>query len=172
MTRKNRILVGFMGSGKTTIGRFLAEAAGFTFVDTDARIEAEEGRSIPEIFSACGEAYFRAVEKRVLAEEAALDGRILATGGGAVIDSDNIRLLRESGDVFYLRWTPESIYDHLLIDQVRPPLDAYTGEALREQIRRLLAEREDHYLRAAHHVIDCEGRTMEQIAADLKEEFF
>ena len=90
------MLIGYRGSGKTVVGRLLAERRGWTFVDTDALIEAQAGISIAEIFAAEGEAGFRAREERVIARVAADRRRVLSVGGGAVLRQENVAQLREA----------------------------------------------------------------------------
>ena len=93
----NVVLVGMPGCGKTTVGKKIAELTGRDFIDADREIERSENMPIPQIFADCGETYFRAVEKRVLADLTKRQGVVLSTGGGAVIDYDNIRNMRQNG---------------------------------------------------------------------------
>ena len=109
----NIILIGMMGSGKTTVGRILAEVLGREAVDTDELIEAREGRSIPEIFAAAGEAYFRAQELAVCRELARRNNLVIACGGGLPMQEECIRLLKDSGTVIWLNRDPGKTYDSL-----------------------------------------------------------
>ena len=100
--KQNIVLTGMPGSGKTTIGRLLAAELGMTFIDTDEEIVRREQRSIPEIFSQAGESGFRAVEAEVIASLAGVQNAVIATGGGAVLNSRNIELLSENGRVYFI----------------------------------------------------------------------
>ena len=93
----NIVLVGMPGCGKTTVGKRVAELLNRDFIDTDAEIERMENRSIPEIFATDGEGYFRALEKKTIAESTKRQGVVLSTGGGAVLDFDNVRNMRQNG---------------------------------------------------------------------------
>ena len=98
----NIVLTGFMASGKTTIGRRLAELSDYEFIDTDEMIVAREGRSINDIFAQDGEEYFRRVEHEIIREAAKMDNKIISTGGGVVLNPENIEDLRKTGVVFNL----------------------------------------------------------------------
>lgn len=100
--KSNLVLTGMPGSGKTTVGRLLAERCGLEFVDTDDEIVKREGRPIPAIFEAVGEPGFRDIEAAVIREAAARQGVVIATGGGAVLRKENVDLLKENGRVYFL----------------------------------------------------------------------
>lgn len=131
----NLILVGPMGSGKTCIGKRLAERFGLRAVDADREVELRAGARIAEIFEHEGEAGFRARESAMLAELLAGDGLLLSTGGGAVLAADNRRLLRERGFVVHLQVTVEQQLERLAQDRSRPLL----ARGDREQVLRELA---------------------------------
>jgi len=103
MKNKNIILVGFMGTGKTVTGRVLAEQTGLELVDMDSIIEARAGKAISEIFAADGEAAFRAMERELVQELAQRDGLIISTGGGIVLNPDNISDFEKTGLVVCLK---------------------------------------------------------------------
>ncbi|MBI3998428.1 MAG: 3-dehydroquinate synthase [Armatimonadetes bacterium] len=134
-------LVGLMGSGKSQVGQALARRLGWTFADTDAEIEARDGRSIPAIFRESGEADFRAVERAVVRGITKRRRMVVATGGGAVLSAASRRLLYEAGPVFYLRVPVEVLAGRLGADPGRPLLgdDSYAA------LERLSAERETLY---------------------------
>ena len=98
----NIVLTGFMASGKTTAGRRIAEISDYEFIDTDEMIVDSEGRSINDIFATDGEEYFRRVEREIIREAAKMDNKIISTGGGVVLNAENIEELRKSGVVFNL----------------------------------------------------------------------
>ena len=147
----NLILVGPMGAGKTSIGRRLAERFGLAFVDADQAIVADVGSTIPAIFENIGEAGFRAHEKRVLARLLEGGGQLLATGGGAVLDADNRRLMRQRGFVVWLRASVATQVQRLRRDRGRPLLQ----RADREQVlHEMAALRDPLYREVADMDID------------------
>ena len=170
----NIILVGFMASGKSHVGRILSQRTGRPLGDTDAEITARAGKSIDRIFADAGEAAFRALEREVIGELCAGSGRIIAAGGGAFVDSDNRRAMLAAGAVFCLNAQPETIYQRLAAGQAVRPLLAGDNAAANnpaasmERIRELLAQRADAY-RQAHHRIDTDHLTPEQVAERVLE---
>ena len=110
---KNIVLIGMMGSGKTTVGKLLAQRFCRPFVDTDALIEEREGRSVPEIFERDGEDAFRALELQISQELSDRDGLIIACGGGLPVQEEAIAALKENGLVFWLDRDPGETYDSL-----------------------------------------------------------
>ena len=135
---KNIVLIGFMGSGKTTIGKALEEKTDMAFVDTDELIEAYEGCKISNIFADKGETYFRRLENETLKNLlASTDNKVISTGGGIVINQANIPLLKQLGKVFYLRIKPETVVERLEGDKTRPLL---MGENKLVKIEQLVAD--------------------------------
>jgi len=147
----NIFLVGMMGAGKTTIGRALARKLGLVFVDTDRELVERTGVPVATIFEIEGEPGFRKREAAVLAELATHDGAVIATGGGAILDPENRRVMREHGTVVYLRARLESLWERTRRDTTRPLLA--TADP-RGTLATLLEEREPLYLEAAHLVVD------------------
>jgi shikimate kinase len=144
-------LVGLMGSGKTTIGRQLAKRLGRPFLDSDHEIEARTGVRIPTIFEIEGEAGFRRREAQVIADLTQQDAPIvLATGGGAVLDAENRRLLRENGWVVYLNVPPSSLWERTRHDRSRPLLQVENPLA---KLEALYAARDPLYRESAHFVM-------------------
>jgi len=143
-SRENVILIGFMGTGKTAVGKRVASRLGRRFVDTDVLIEERAGRSIPRIFAEGGEPAFRRLEAEVIAQVAAGDDRVIATGGGVVLSSANMACLRRNGVIIALRADAESILARVGRGEYRPLL----GDAPEENIRRLLRERDPLYQEA------------------------
>lgn len=139
---RNIILIGFMGTGKSSVGKFLAKRLGAELLDSDAAVEAREKRKISEIFEKDGESGFRRIEKDVLAELLARPNAVITTGGGAVIDADNRRAMRASGIVVSFSASPEMILERIGKTKHRPLLNR--GDRLAE-IRRLLDERRAYY---------------------------
>lgn len=148
MTNEPRsvFLIGMMGAGKTTIGRLLAEALDFTFVDADRELEARSGVTIATIFSVEGEDGFRRREAALLDELTQRAGIVLATGGGAVLNADTRRRLKDRGLVLYLRASGDEIFRRTRNDRARPLLQ--TADP-RSRIAELLAQREPLYEEAS-----------------------
>lgn len=162
----NLVLIGFMGSGKSEVGRRLADILELELVDTDERVESVAGASIAVIFEREGEPVFRALERKVIAEAAAGEGRIIACGGGAVLNPRNVDDLRATGMVFYLEIGAEDAHARTAYDSNRPLLNVDDREA---EVRRLLAERRPLYESAAHHTIQVDGRSVEDIVEEILE---
>ncbi|CAN5721362.1 shikimate kinase [soil metagenome] len=150
-TAPNLVLIGPMGAGKTSIGRRLAARCGLAFVDADREIEARTGAPVATIFECEGEAGFRVRERAVLADLLAGDGQVVATGGGAVLDADSRRLLRERGFVVHLHASVEQQLRRLARDRSRPLLRAAgnDGEDRAVVMARLHEVRGPLYLDAA-----------------------
>lgn len=149
----NLVLIGFMGAGKSVVGKQLARRLGRPFVDTDQVVEQRAGRPIPAIFEAEGEAGFRALERAVVAEVAGRRGQVIATGGGAVTDPANLAALRSSGLIVYLAARPETLAVRVAGSD-RPLLAGAADPAAR--IREILERREAAY-RAADVVIETDS---------------
>ena len=139
---RNLILVGFMGTGKTTIGKDAAKSLGFRFVDTDALISRNAGKSIPDIFAEDGEEAFRLLETEVLEECAKGTDQVISTGGGIVTRERNHPLLKQAGYVIWLKASPETIFDRVKRNKSRPLLQV--DDPLKT-IQEMLADRADLY---------------------------
>jgi shikimate kinase len=163
------VLVGFMGTGKSLVGRILANHLGAEFVDTDAWVERDTGMSIAQLFQQQGESAFRECETRVLRALALAPcrERVIATGGGIVLREENWEWLRRLGKVVELTALPATIAQRLAGDQQRPLLSGTPAECL-EKITAMLAARAPYYLRADFHQ-PTDGRTPEAIAASILE---
>lgn len=159
----NIVLTGFMGTGKTTVGRLLAERLGLTFVDTDALIEERHG-PIPEIFADLGEAAFRAMEREVAADLGATSGLVIATGGRLMLDGEARDALGGTGRVFCLAADVEDLIDRLSAAAEERPLLAVDDPA--EAVRALLTERAAGYRRFEQ--VETTGRPPSAIADDIQ----
>lgn len=142
----NVVLVGFMGAGKSAVGRSLARRLGRLFVDTDREVERKAGRTIPAIFAAEGEPAFRALEREAIAETAARRRLVVATGGGAPADPANLAALKASGLVVYLAARPETLLARVGTGEGRPVLAGGGDPTVR--VRELLERREPAYRQA------------------------
>jgi shikimate kinase len=167
MKRSSVYLVGMMGAGKTTVGRLLARRLKLRFLDSDHEIEHRCGAAVPLIFDIEGEAGFRARESAVLAELTALEGVVLATGGGAVLAEDNRRRLAASGAVVYLRAQPEDLYERVRQDRNRPLLA--TADPL-GRLRALYVERDPLYRSIADLVVDTGRQSVQALVRTLIDE--
>lgn len=163
---KNIILIGFMGCGKTSVGKYLSQTLKCEFLDTDELIEQEQKRSISEIFAADGEASFRDMETECLKSllKRKDDGFVLSVGGGLPIREVNRNLLKELGDVVLLQVSPEVVYKRLRNDKTRPLLQNKNPLG---RILDLMSARKSYYEDAAMHIVDVNERDFEQIAADI-----
>lgn len=139
------------GCGKSTVGRHLARALGWRFVDADHELETRIGSSIRAYFEQYGEAAFRDLEEQVIAELAGAPDTVLATGGGAVLREANRRALSTRGHVVYLRSAPEELYRRLRHDTQRPLLQV--ADPLR-RLRQLYRDRDPLYRETAHFVVE------------------
>lgn len=161
--KRNIYLVGLMGAGKTTIGRALAKRLDYHFVDSDHEIEARTGVSLPTIFEIEGEAGFRKREEQVIADLAAVDSHVVATGGGAVLRADNRRNLQASGLVIYLDVPLTTLCERTRHDRNRPLLQV--SDPL-QKLRELHAQRDPLYRSIADLVV-CGSRITTQSVLNL-----
>lgn len=143
--KTNIILTGFMGTGKTTIGRLLAAQLKYDFVDTDEWIEERAGRSVADIFAIDGEAAFRQLERDAAQELAGRSGVVIATGGRLMLDPDNARVLGQSGHVFCLTATAHEIFHRVTSDHEAAERPLLQGGDPLERIQTLLNERAAQY---------------------------
>lgn len=164
--RRNIVLVGFMGCGKTTIGRQLASRLDFGFTDTDALIEARIGCSIPDYFVSHGEAAFRDVEHEVVAKVSKLANQVVATGGGAILREDNRALLAESNSVVWLTARPDVVVARTERRQGARPLLS-TDEDPLERVLRILAVRGPLYQSIANVIVDTSDRPVHRAVSDI-----
>ncbi|MGV8930842.1 MAG: shikimate kinase [Luteimonas sp.] len=160
----NLILVGPMGSGKSSIGRRLADRFGLAFVDVDREIEARAGASVSTLFECVGEAGFRTREHALLAELLAAENTVIATGGGSVLDPGTRRLLRERGFVVHLHVSIGQQLARLARDRTRPLLDGDDRELV---LQRLAQAREPLYVETADLRFDTDALTAAETAARL-----
>ena len=167
---KNVVLIGYRGAGKSAVGRLLADQMRWTFVDTDALIESEAGRSIAQIFAALGEPAFRKHERDVIARVTQRQHQVIAVGGGAILDRRNIDRLRADGWVIWLTAPPEVLWNRIQSDTATPrsrPNLTETGGL--DEVRQVLTARQSAYDDAAHQSFPTEHQTPQQAAQAIKQ---
>ena len=158
-------LVGFMGTGKTAVGRCLAKSLGLELVDVDDLIVKKEGRSISDIFAQSGEPYFRKVEKEALKEVAGKNRQVVDCGGGIVIDPGNIMTMKQSGRLICLSARPQVILERTKRHSHRPLLNAADPLI---KINELLEKRKDYYAKA-DFAVDTSDLTIQQVTEKILE---
>ena len=154
-----------MGTGKTYTGRVLARSLGIRFVDTDALIQKKAGITIPEIFEKFGEQHFRGLEREIIRRASEEDGIIIAVGGGAIVNPENLMDLKRNGIIICLSASPEVILSRVERNSDRPLLQV---EDKIGKIKELLEKRAPYYEKADFK-IDTNGKTPEQVAAEIVE---
>lgn len=164
----NLIISGFMATGKTVVGRIVARRLGRPFVDTDEEIERRTGLQVREIFARHGEPFFREQEAALVRDLAGRCGLVIATGGGTLVDPQNLRLLRASGLIVVLRARPETIAARISDPEERPLLAGRRGPELVARIGELLARRKAVY-EAADFTVDTDDRGPGEVAALIVE---
>ncbi len=158
---KNIYLVGFMGSGKSTVGKILAEKLNMNFVDIDKLIEEKEGMKIKDIFEQKGESYFRELERKQIEATVKQEGLVVSTGGGLGANLDNMNFMKKNGDVVWLDVSLNTVLDRLKNDQDRPLLKQPT-----EKIKQLFEERKNVY-RLANIRVNVDKKTPSQIVEEI-----
>lgn len=162
---RNIVLIGFMGTGKTTVGRLLAARLVRPFVDSDKKIEVWQGMTIKEMFAKHGEAYFRQREKEAIARLARYRNAVIATGGGVVLQQQNMERLRLHGVIIALTADVEMILQRTARKDARPLLN---GDERETTVRKLLQGRELLY-RQADCVVDTTQLTPQQVVTEIME---
>lgn len=164
--KNNIILIGYMGCGKTTLGIKLSYRERVGMLDTDKMIEQKNKKSVVEIFDSEGEAVFRQMETDILKEIAEYQSRyIISVGGGLPLKEENRALLRDLGEVIYLRAKPDTIYGRLKNDTTRPLL---RGDNPQEKIKEMIAFRGPIYEETATSVIDVDEKDFEEILSEIQ----
>lgn len=145
------LIIGYMGAGKTTLGKVLAKDLGLPFYDLDWYIESRMMKTVPQLFAERGEDGFRKVEHNMLHEVAEFEDVVISCGGGTPCFYDNMEYMNTQGDTVYLKASPEVLYAHLQMGKVeRPLLKNKTREEMQAFIKEQLAEREKYYTKARH----------------------
>ena len=156
----NIVLTGFMGCGKTTVGKFLASKIGYKVFDTDIFIENKTGLTVSNIFKIYGENHFRTLEKICIKNLSFFSQIIISTGGGSILDNDNEKNLKRNGKIFFLDASLPTIISRLKSDFSRPLLKNKDFE------KKLFYKRKNIYLSTADFIVDA-NRSIEQICKDI-----
>ncbi len=164
----NIILIGFRGTGKTTVGKLLSKRLEKDFIDSDKSIESSTGKTIKRIFEEDGEEGFRDIEASVIAKISKMDNKIIAAGGGAILRNDNVKNIKNNGFLVLLEAAPEIIYERVTQDekttQQRPSL---TNKKPFEEIKHLIEQREYAYKNAADYTINTSYLSCEDIVNEI-----
>ena len=161
----NVVLTGFMGTGKSTVGRRVADLLKVPFLDVDVTIQRQTGKTIPELFKTKGEAAFRALESATIQELSMQEKAVIATGGGALMNAENRQFLEKRGILVCLSAKSGTLLERLKHDHTRPLL---AGENMQERIDRLMQEREAVYAMCPIQVAT-DDKTIEQVAQEVIE---
>jgi len=160
----NVVLVGYRGTGKTTVGAVLGRELGLRVVSLDAEIVRAAGKGVPDIVAGVGWPGFRDLEEEIVRRFAAGDGQVIDCGGGVIEREANFAALRAAGPVLWLKAPVATIVERIGGDDQRPSL---TGRgSFTEEVEEVLKQREPLYRRIAHHEIETAGRNIEQVAAE------
>jgi shikimate kinase len=161
---RNIILIGFMGAGKSVVGRSLANAMSRPFFDTDTMVEETVGVSIEDMFATVGEEAFREVETRTIQDLADLKGVVIATGGGALKNPENVKILKHESFVIYLYAKPEILFERIKGETGRPIADKM---ATFDDMRIVLAEREPLYRKIADFTVDTSDKAINVVENEI-----
>lgn len=162
---KNVFLIGFMGCGKSTMARLLADELQMELVEMDETIEKEENRTINDIFATDGEQYFRDLESALIVRISDMGNAIVSCGGGAILREENVANMKKNGTVVYLSATPETIYERVRCSTNRPLLN---GNMNVEYISELMLKRVDKYEKAADVILCVDGKAKKAVLSELK----
>lgn len=165
----NIFLIGFMGTGKTTIANALKRKYDMQVVDMDAEIEKEQQMAISDIFSSKGEEYFRDLETQLVKDLQKKDNVVISCGGGAVLREENVTEMKKSGKIVLLNATPETILERVKNSHNRPLLE---GNKNVDFIRELMSKREDKYNAAAEITVSVDNRDVDEIADEVYRKVF
>ena len=166
-SRNNLVFIGFMGCGKTTLGKWISQNVSMTFYDSDEYIESKQNREIKEIFATEGEKYFRDLETETIKEmNEKFSNSVISVGGGLPLREENRELLKQLGIIIYLRTTQDTLVKRLGSDTKRPLL---AGSDIRSKIMELMIQRESIYENTAQIIVDTDDRTYGQIYNEIED---
>lgn len=156
----NIVLVGFMGSGKTTVGQYLADMSGYAYYDIDTIIEEEAGYSISKMFSRHGEAFFRSLERKTIERVSNNEQAVISCGGGCILDERNVVCLKQKGKLVWLMAEPETLYERITRQGTRPLIVNRTFAEIEDMIKK----RQPLYSDAADYRISIDRKPVSDIA--------
>ena len=160
------ILIGFMGVGKTSVGKQLARKLNFNFIDTDYEIERLTNKSIPDIFEQYGENYFRKLENSILEKFVKNEDIVMATGGGIITTKENYNILKNEVKVIFLDGSVETIINHVQNERNQRPL-LKESENLSKKIEELLSIRYEKYIEVSDILIDINGKNIDEVISQI-----
>lgn len=160
------ILIGFMGVGKTSVGKQLAKKLNFNFIDTDYEIERLTNKSIPDIFEQYGENYFRKLENSILEKFVKNEDIVMATGGGIITTKENYNILKNEEKVIFLDGSVETIINHVQNERNQRPL-LKESENLSKKIEELLSIRYEKYIEVSDILIDINGKNIDEVISQI-----
>jgi shikimate kinase len=161
----NLVLIGYRGTGKSTVGKIVAARLGFELFSTDAEIVKLAGQTIPQIVEQYGWEYFRDLETKICQDLAGRDGLVIDTGGGAILRPQNVEVFKRTGKLFWLTASIEAIAKRIGSDTQRPSLTG--SKSFIDEIQDVLQERLPKYQAAADQVIETEGKSVTQVADEI-----
>ena len=161
---KNVFLIGFMGCGKSSVAKYLANAYGMQVVEMDEVLEEQAGMSIPTIFERYGETHFRDMETELVSAIQTQEGKVVSCGGGVVLRRQNVEMMKQSGAIIWLTASPETILQRVAHDENRPLLK---GKKNVSDIRALMENRRAMYESASEFVVHTDGKTIADIGEEI-----
>lgn len=164
---KNIYLIGFMGTGKSTVGAILAEKLDTKCIEMDELIETQQRMSITDIFATRGEEYFRDLETQLLHSFAGEENLVVSCGGGSVLRDENARIMKQSGSIVLLTASPETIYERVKNSTNRPVLNGHMNVAY---IREMMEKRRGRYEAVADVCVATDGKTVDAICTEIRNE--
>ena len=164
---KNIVLIGMSGSGKTVVGKFLSQKLNMKFMDTDDIIVLNNKKTIPYIFNKYGEKYFRDLESKVIDDLSSKTELIISTGGGVVLNKNNIYLLKKKGILFFLQANINTLAKNIesSFQTHRPLLN--NNRDLRDNIRDMYIKREELYISSADYIVKVDNKSVEEIGKEI-----
>ncbi|MGM0508516.1 MAG: shikimate kinase [Fusobacteriota bacterium] len=163
--KSNIILTGYMGSGKTTIGKELSKRLDMKFIDTDELIVKKAGMSINKIFEKHGEQKFRDIETEVAKDMKNINNSIISTGGGIILKEENVKALKKAGEIFLLWASSETLYDRLKDKEDRPLLKVPDPE---KKIKEMLEKRKDKYQKSMDYKINVDKKNILEVTEEIE----
>ena len=163
---ENIFLIGFMGCGKSTVAAYLSAQYHMEILEMDQKIVEQEGKSIAQIFEQYGEDYFRDLETKLLKSIEAGNNKVVSCGGGVALRKENVEMMKRAGKIALLYAKPETILERIKYDHQRPLLEGNQNITF---IKNMMEQRRTHYEQAADFFITTDGKSVEEICAEIME---